>query len=309
MPDPEENQLSDPVPAEDPAAEEDHEAIYQEALNSISADEAPSIEEDSALEEEQEASAEDETPEVEADAEVPAKEASSGQEDAPEHDWEKRWRDTRRALNERDQKIAELEEKFNNLEQSETKEEPPEELDPEVAENLQQLQEDNPGLPVLVQKEAKRIAQEMLEAQKAELEQRTQEQEQARKKQDWANAVDTEIDGGMDLYFSPEFVDWENSNKARLNAALGHYQPYDPQCTIEEIRMFQKEKGLVEEQELEKKSETQRQLDAQSHAVQGRSTPNKARRSAPDPNDEEQAYKDAVVYARQRQKERSVALI
>lgn len=227
-------------------------------------------------------------------------------EDLRNHSYKKRWADTRKALNEKQAEIAALKSQLEKapVKDSPSKADPKELVDLNtLSEEHKAILEDNPGLDQLIAQMAQNAAEKKLNQMLGEQQKVTETLTTAQKATKWKEGVEEKIPGGIELYSSAEFEDWENQNKATLTKKLGHYDTYDPERTIEEIRMYQKAKGIAIQKE--KKAEaTKAQLDDQGHAIRGRTVP----KAAPtDPTDRDAAWSEALKYVKDRKKRMGVA--
>lgn len=81
--------------------------------------------------------------------------------------------------------------------------------------------------------------------------------------------VEAKMPGAMELYNSPEFIDWETQNKNRLRSLVGHIDQTDTIFYTEIVSIYKEEKGLVAEKKAKSRDLTA-ETRSQAANVNGR---------------------------------------
>lgn len=213
--------------------------------------------------------------------------------------FKKRWKDTRDHHSQQGQKLADLEKQLAEKPPAKPdKSDTPTEGAPDPSDilkglsedELEELEESPVAKKLLIESEKRRIdgeakirAERVAETEKAQAESDKQDalsQEQT-KLQDWREGVEKLVPGGLDIYSDKSFEDWERNNASRLSEALSGYDKYDPVGTAELIRIYQKEKGLIEEANKKESDERKEVRKSTANQLKGGSTPQEDRRVKP----------------------------
>lgn len=225
------------------------------------------------------------------------------------HNMEKRWRDTRLSLTQVERENAELKKKLAEIEASKTSKKPDspaaaaqdsgeedegDDFLGELSDDEKLVLDDTPQLRSILKKLEKRQRQVAEALSKKVVEEKTVESTQAldavraaEAKTAWKNGIEAEIQGGTELYHSPEFIDWERQNITRLSSLFGHFDKYDPLGAIQEIKLYQKERAQAEADRKKKES-----VIAATTVVKGKTTP-PADRVGSDDSDEDAMWAEA----------------
>lgn len=237
------------------------------------------------------------------------------------HNMEKRWLDTRKSYDSVAKELAEMKRRLAEVEAGKNRKTTPDSPSAGAADSGQDaegesdwksslsaeektLVEQNPELLSLLEKTtkhqaqraealARKILEEVKVVESKKLDQVRAEEAAA----NWRNGVNARVPGGLDLYYSPEFIAWEEQNKTRLSSLLKNYDQFDPQGTALEIRLYQQERAAAEK-------DRQVRSDVLSTATvpAGRKT-SAATQHAED--DDDAVWNEAAKAAEKRQRERT----
>ena len=238
------------------------------------------------------------------------------------HNMEKRWLDTRKSYDTVAKKLADMERKLAEIEAGKNRKPTPDspaagaadsgqdvegegDWESELSEEEKTLVSQNPELLSLLKKTTKHQAQRaealarkiLAETKVVE----SQKLEQVRAEEaatNWRSGVNTLVPGGLDLYYSPEFIAWETQNKARLSSLLKGYDQFNPQGTALEIRLYQQERAAAE-----KDRQVRSDVLATATVPAGRKT--SAATQHADGDDDDAVWNEAAKAAEKRQRERT----